>query len=193
MSKLPAPLSYTAPAMARRVKRNPGPGDLALAQLAEKQATLIAQIAALRTVVVTPEFHAVANIIASRFSPTDASSPSYGDTTVSYWLYRSGYVRWEDPALLALIKDFEAIDPDHSTLKENRDYFSRDYEWEWHFAGDLKITVHLTAYENKDTSECRRVQVGTKVVETPVYKYDCVIPEGTTPLPPPTIDTDLLA
>lgn len=183
---LPKPLSYSAPAMARRVKKNPSPGDLALKRIADQEAAALASFALLRTLVVTPEFNGISNLIASHFSVSDASEPTLGTAEIGFYLYRSNLNRWTDPRLTDFVAAIEALEPDASKMTENKDYFSRDYNWSWGFDRGLKLQVHLSAYENKDTSECRRVQIGTKTVEQPVYRYDCVVPEGTAgDLPPP--------
>ena len=181
----------TAIAVAKRVsQREARPSDQAL-ELVDNR---IAALEKLKTVIVTNEYNAIANAIFAVDRST-AQHPSLDAeySRVAFHVYMSGLKRWEDPKMIDFINSMTAIRPDAMDMSENKDYFSRDYKFTWKFRGGLSIEVNLNAYEDKETSECRRVQIGTKTVEQPVYRYDCVVPAGEVndKLPAPVLALDL--
>jgi hypothetical protein len=176
-------------ARAQRVKRDPRPSDLAQAQINER----IAQYDALRPVVNTDEFNQIANLIANLFGEYEAKafslSPEYKQ--VSFYTYKSNFTRWTDLNYLAITSAFDQLDPDGSAMTESRDRHTHEHTYKWDFENGFSIKVQFSASENKDTSECRQVQIGTRVVEEPIYKYDCVMEmptSGDLPPPAPLID-----
>jgi hypothetical protein len=177
-------------ARAKRLPRDPRPGDLAM-ELIDKRVENLNKI---RSILVTDEYNAIANGIFA-VDKSSAQNPSIeGDyLRVTFHVYMSGLNRWEDPRMIDFINAMTAIRPDEMNLSENKDYHNRDYKFTWKFQGGLSIEVNLNAYEDKATSECRRVQVGTKTVEQPVYRYDCVTPADQVldKLPAPVLAIDL--
>lgn len=175
---------------AKRIARDPRPGDLAM-EIIDKR---IENLNLCRSILVTDEYNAIANIIFA-YDKSAAQHPSIdGESTrVSFNVYLSGLKRWEDPRLVDFCNAMKRIAYDDIEMSENKDYYNRDYKWTWKFKGGLRLEVSLNAYEDKDTSECRRVQVGTKTVEQPIYRYDCVVPAGevSDKLPAPVLALDL--
>jgi hypothetical protein len=164
-------------------RRAPRPSDIPLKAIAAR----IAQLNALKTLAVTQEFNDIANTIASHVSAYQAE-PSLGDESLSFYTYQSDLHTFQDPKHTAYVAALNALGADDYTAKPVKDSFTINYTWTWNFGESLYIRVTLSASESEGTSACRKVQVGTKMIEQPIYSYDCAVDEGTTPLPPPVID-----
>lgn len=148
----------------------------------------------------SPEYVQVANAAHAINSYTETASPNmdnYGEPRLSFFLYLSNLNRWDDPKYLDAINALETACPrlvPERKDTEDKDRLYRSHKWTWAFeTGNAEmpvahITVSLDAYEDAKTAECRRVQVGTRTIEEPIYRYDCVAPEGTAgELPAPVI------
>lgn len=153
----------------------------------------------------TPEYLALANVCHGINSYVDTASPdmdNYGEPCLRFYVYLSDLNRWTDPRYTQAVGDIQSACPFLTPARkdsEDKDRLNRDHKWEWSFeTGDVdypvaKITVTLNAYESAETAECRRVQVGTRTIEEPIYRYDCVAPEGSAgELPAPVLNIEAL-
>lgn len=177
---------YSVPRPARRVSKDPKPSDLALA-LIEKR---IVELNRLRSIVVTDEYNQLANLVFPHSEHAAANPEMDGQyARVTFNVYLSGLTRWTDPKLTSLLDAIQKMDPDHCELSENKDYYNKDYTYDWKFQDGLTLRLRINAYENKDTSDYRKVQVGVKTVEQPVYRVEEVIDaeDATRKLSAPTL------
>lgn len=158
----------------KRITREKDARDLALG-VVEAQ---IQQLEKLRELAMTDEMLGIANAIFKAMASDHCATPSLGDKCFQFNVYMTGLNRWTDPKLTDLLDDLRALGPNDQSIKEFRDSHNNDYHFCWRFQDDYCVLVTVMAYENAATSECRRVQVGVKMVEQPVYRYDCVVPEG---------------
>lgn len=183
--------SSSVPAAKRVSRRDPRPSDVGIALIDKR----IQAFTRLKAVVVTDEYNKIANLVYS-LDPYQAQNPTMDadSARVEFYCSHSGLNRWEDPRLVDFLVAVTKLDPDTQEMKEFKDYYNRDYKWSWKFQDGLEIRLNFGAYEKKETSECQRIQVGTKTVEQPIYRYDCVVPEGTKDLdalPAPVLAIDL--
>jgi len=171
----------------KRIGKEPTPTDLGLKMLNER----IAALTELKTLCDTDEFRAIATIL-HQHGGEWFSTPSIGDKEFYWNPYLTGLERWHDPKLTTLLDALINLEPDEQDMKEFKESYNRDYKLVWKFEDGYSLRVSICAYEKSDTAECRKIQVGTKMVEQPIYRYDCVAPEGNSgELPPPVIKLDL--
>lgn len=180
--------------MVRRIARNPTPTDLAQKIIMEAAAKL----QGLREIADTDEFRAVANACesASPGSGTPTFEIGY-DKKWSFQVYLSDLQAWEDDKkLMTVLRALEAVDPDETQVKDFPDSNNRDHYYKWKYEGEFTIDVRVYAYLSKTApGACRRIQVGTKMVETPIYRNECAAPEaeaGDAKLPPPILQIEAL-
>jgi len=172
------------PAVPRAVRRRaPRPCDPTLDKIQHR----IAQLNLLKTLAVTQEYNDIANAIVTHTGSPYQADPSLNDTSLSFYTYMSELQTFADPKYTIFVGAMTALSPDETApMKENKASFSRDHRWTWNFGNDLYITVQLNAAESEGTSSCRKVQVGTKTIEQPIYSYDCAMeaePSGLIPAP----------
>jgi hypothetical protein len=174
----------TSIAISKAIRRRaPRPSDIPLAAIAAR----IAQLNALKTLAVTQEFNDIANTIATHVSAYQAE-PSLGDESLTFYTYQSNLHTFADPKHTAYVAALNALGADEATQKPRKESFSIEYTWTWNFGESLYIKVHLSASESEGTASCRKVQTGTRIIEQPIYSYDCAVDAEGTPLPPPVID-----
>ena len=170
----------------KRVGREPSPTDMGLKMLNER----IKALEELKTLCDTDEFRSIANLVEQH--STGYGTPDIVDKGFKWSPYMSQLNRWTDERLCLFVDAMTALSPDKQEMKESKDYFNRDYIFTWEFEDDHSLVVALYAYEKSETSECRKIQVGTKMVEQAIYRYDCVAPEGNSgELPAPILAIDL--
>jgi len=192
------------PARAKRTQRIGEAPDARTPMLVEL-AQRAARIAILERLASSPAYLTLANIAhgINTYTETASINADWQEPSLAFYLYLGDLNRWSDPRYAQAVNDIEnalsKLVPERKDT-ESRENLSRSHKWEWRFeTGDATypvaiLRVTLDAYENKDTAECRRVQVGTKTIEQPIYRYDCVTPEGNAgELPPPVIDAGALS
>lgn len=160
----------------RRIARNPTPTDLAHKIILEAAAKL----QGLREIADTDEFRAIANACesASSGSGTPSFSIDY-DKRWSFSVYLSDLHDWEEPRLETILRALEAADPDKTRIKDYPDANNKDHRYTWEYEGDFTIQVNVCAYLAANApGACRRIQVGTKMVEQPIYRNECAAPEA---------------
>jgi hypothetical protein len=193
------------PARAKRTQKIGAAPDARTPMLLELGAR-IEKLAILERLASTPAYLALANIAHGINSYTETASVNaeYSEPALTFYLYQSNLQRWSDPKYAQAINDIQFAIAKHEPERkdtENKDNLHRAHVWTWSFETgnpfypEALIKVQLDAYESKDTAECRRVQVGTKTIEEPIYRYDCVAPEGNAgelPAPTPVIDANII-
>lgn len=192
LAKLPVRAKRT-----QRIGEAPNASIPMLAALAQR----VARLAILERVASTPAYVAIANAAHSVNSYVETASvyaDDCGEPGLSFYVYQSNLNRWTDPQYLDALALFGALAGSDYEVKENKDNLHRMHKWTWQFeTGNPEvptayIRVQLDSYESKETAECRRVQVGTRTIEEPIYKYDCVAPEGNSgELPAPVLALDI--
>ncbi len=187
----------TLPRSAKRTQRIGAAPNASVPMLAElaKQAKAIALLERLASMPLYVELANVAHGINSYFET--ASVGTAYEPSLSFYLYLSQLNRWTDPKYVQAINDVQnavaAFDYARKDT-EHKDSHNRGHKWTIQIpTGDetfptVRLEVSLDCYENKETSECRRIQVGTRMVEEPIYRTDCVAPEAHSgELPAPVI------
>lgn len=149
----------------------------------------------MREVANTDEFLAIANemeAISRNGHSAGGGTPCLGDKVFTFSYYMSGLERWTDERYTGAVFALKQLLPDEEKMNEFKDMYNRDHVFTWEFEDDYKIMAYLYCYEKSDTAECRKVQVGVKMVEQPIYRYDCVVPEGNAgELPAPILSLEL--
>lgn len=177
---------------ARRIGKVRDARDLGLKLIDDR----LRQLAKLQEVARTDEFLAIANLmeqISVNCGSSGGGTPSLGEQHFEFSVYLSSLDRWTDERYTGAVFSLGQLEPDDSSMNEYKDAYNRDHYFTWKFEEGYEIRAKLYCYEKKETSECRRVQVGVKMVEQPIYKYDCVVPEGSAgELPPPVLNLEVL-
>ena len=190
----------TLPARAKRTQRIGAAPDARtpmLMDLAKRQRAL----AILERLASMPLYCDVANAAHSINTYTETASVGTDyEPSLTFYLYLSQLNRWTDDRYvqaLALVEEAMAYHAPQRTDKEFPDSHNRSHRFAVTLpTGDadmptVRLEVVLDCYENKETAECRRVQVGTRMVEEPIYRMDCVAPEGHAgELPAPVLALD---
>jgi hypothetical protein len=192
--------ALTLPARAKRTQRIGEAPDASIPMLAEL-AQRIERLQILERLASSPLYVAVANAAhaINSYSQTASINAEYDAPALTWYCYQSDLKRWDDPRYLDALASFGKLPGEAAySVKENKDNLHRVHKWEWSFQTGNEsnpvaiIRVQLDAYESAETAECRKVQVGTRTIEEPIYRYDCVAPEGNAgELPAPVIALDL--
>lgn len=177
----------------KRIGREPSPTDLGY-KLIDAQ---IKRLIALRELADTDEFRGVANAIAAT-DAYEAANPRINTGDNPSWAfstYPSGLQDWRDEKLVMLVTALTALDPDSIEPRDYPDSNNKDWTFEWKFEDGYSIRVHVYAYLSANApGACRRIQIGTKMVEQPIYRNECApVFEDHDKLPPPVIAIDLEA
>lgn len=173
----------------KRLGKEPSPTDLGLKMLNDR----IKVLEELKSLCNTDEFRDIANTV-HQFCPGYAE-PFIGEKCFYWDPYLVNLNRWTDPRLVDFQTMLNSLSPDDQEVKEYPESYNKDFILTWKFENDFQLQVRIRAYEKSETAECRKVQIGTKMVEQPIYRYDCVTPEGNSgelPPPAPVIDNKLL-
>lgn len=174
----------------KRIGREPSPTDLGYKIIDDE----IKNLMALRELADTDEFRAVANILAAK-STYDAT-PTHGDKSWNFSCYFSGLTSWSDVTLTNIAGDLAKLGPDESSMKEYPNENNNDYIFQWKFEDEYVIEVRLVAYLSANApGACRRIQIGTKMVEQPIYRNECAPPAELVPdaaLPAPVLNLEVL-
>lgn len=176
---------------AKRIGREPSPTDLGFKLIAEAAASL----AGLRDLADTDEFRTIANAIASVNVYDAEPTFNLGSKRWEFSSYQSGLQSWDELKLVTLLVALKGLDPDEEGLKEYPDSNNKDWEFTWKFEGDFSIRVQIMAYLSSTApGACRRIQIGTKMVEQPIYRNECA-PDFTDvsgALPAPVLNLEVL-
>ncbi len=193
IAKLPARAKRT-----QRIGQEPDARTPMLLELAQR----MQRMAILERLASSPAYLKLANVAhaVNSYTSTASINDSY-EPSLAFYLYQNNLNRWTDAKYVGTMDAIQNALPMMPERKdtERLESLNRSHTWTWSFeTGDSEhpvatLKIHLDAYECAETAECRKIQVGTKLVETPIYKYDCVAPEGNAgALPAPVLELENL-
>ena len=141
----------------------------------------------LREVANSDKFNKITEAILKHYS--NFASPDILGKLIYFHIYASDLDHYE----IELVDDLRSLNPSTENVEEFLQYNNKDYFFVWEFEKDYKIKVCVATYLKSESPEyCRKVKVGTRMVEEGIYTLECAPPVEIDPsdLPSPTIKID---